>query len=46
MPETTFHIPSLLNRDDAGRVAEFRGVHGPSASAIIAWPSAMKTARW
>ena len=27
-------INLMLNRDDAGRVAEFRGVHGPSASAM------------
>ncbi|MDT7535837.1 4-hydroxyphenylpyruvate dioxygenase [Sphingobium sp. SA2] len=27
-------INLMLNRDDAGRVAAFRGVHGPSASAM------------
>jgi 4-hydroxyphenylpyruvate dioxygenase len=27
-------INLMLNRDDAGRVAEFRGEHGPSASAM------------
>ena len=27
-------INLMLNRDDAGRVAAFRGEHGPSASAM------------
>ena len=40
-------INLMLNRDDAGRVAAFRGVHGPSASAM-AFPVADPQAamRW
>jgi 4-hydroxyphenylpyruvate dioxygenase len=40
-------INLMLNRDDAGRVAAFRGVHGPSASAMafrVADPAAAM--RW